>query len=807
MLRNWFFVSLAVLLLAFSSQVKAEEDAEFPTETVDDDMAAHKEGSRTDSETVDREAEAIKIDGLSVAEMKLMRESAEKHVFQAEVNRMMKLIINSLYRNKEVYLRELISNASDALDKVRLMSLTDKSVLAATEELSIKIKADKENHVLHITDTGVGMTKQDLITNLGTIAKSGTADFLNRLQDASSTDQFSDLIGQFGVGFYSAFLVADKVVVTTKHNEDKQYIWESDANSYSVVEDPRGDTLKRGTTISLYLKEESYDFLEQDTVRDLIKKYSQFINFNIYLWGSSTKTVEEPIEEDEEEVADEEPEKKEEDDEGAVEEDKEEEEKKPKTKKVDKTTWDWELCNESKPIWTRKPDEIEQGEYDEFYKSITKDKNGPMTQTHFIAEGEVTFKSLLFVPNSQPSEQFNKYGQAAENIKLYVRRVFITDDFKDMMPSYLSFVKGVVDSDDLPLNVSRETLQQHKLLKVIKKKLVRKTLDMIKKISDDKYGAFWAEYSTNIKLGVIEDTANRTRLAKLLRFTSSNGKLSSLAEYVERMKDKQESIFYMAGGSKEEVEKSPFVERLIKKGYEVLYLTEAVDEYAISALPEFEGKKFQNVAKEGFSIDGDTDAAKARKEAVKEKFDPLLKWLGEDSLKDHILRAEVSERLSDSPCALITSKFGWTGNMQKIIQSQTHSKTQDMQRDYYLNQKKTLEINPRHPLIKELLRRVEDNPADKSASDMAVMMYNTATLRSGYSLKDTVNFAQQIEAMMRQTLGVDADEMVEEEEEITDEEPPEEDDDDEEEEEDDEEEEEDDEEEEEVEEDAPKDEL
>jgi len=799
MLRNWFFISLAVLLLAFS-QVKAEEDAEFPTETVDDDMAKHKEGSTTDSETVDREAEAIKIDGLSVAEIKLMRESAEKHVFQAEVNRMMKLIINSLYRNKEVYLRELISNASDALDKVRLLSLTDKSILATTDELTIKIKADKENHVLHITDTGVGMTKADLIANLGTIAKSGTADFLNRLQDASSTDQFNDLIGQFGVGFYSAFLVADKVIVTTKHNDDKQYIWESDANSYTVVEDPRGDTLKRGTTISLYLKEESYDFLEQDTVRDLIKKYSQFINFNIYLWGSSTKTVEEPIE-DEEEVADEEPEQKEEDDEGAVEEDKDEEEKKPKTKKVDKTTWDWELCNESKPIWTRKPDVIEQGEYDEFYKSITKDKNGPMTQTHFIAEGEVTFKSLLFVPNTQPSEQFNKYGQAAENIKLYVRRVFITDDFKDMMPSYLSFVKGVVDSDDLPLNVSRETLQQHKLLKVIKKKLVRKTLDMIKKISDDKYAAFWAEYSTNIKLGVIEDTANRTRLAKLLRFTSSNGKLASLAEYVERMKDKQESIFYMAGGSKEEVEKSPFVERLIKKGYEVLYLTEAVDEYAISALPEFEGKKFQNVAKEGFSIDGDTDAAKARKESVKEKFDPLLKWLGEDSLKDHILRAEISERLSETPSALITSKFGWTGNMQKIIQSQTHSKTQDMQRDYYLNQKKTLEINPRHPLIKELLRRVEDNPADKAAADMALMMYNTATLRSGYSLKDTVNFAQQIESMMRQTLGVDADEQVEEEEEITDEEPPEEDEDDEEEEEDDEEEEED------AEEDAPKDEL
>jgi len=377
----------------------------------------------------------------------------------------------------------------------------------------------------------------------------------------------------------------------------------------------------------------------------------------------------------------------------------------------------------------------------------------------------VTFKSLMFIPNAQPSEEFNKYGQKKENIKLYVRRVFITDDFQDMMPNYLSFVRGVVDSDDLPLNVSRENLQQHKLLKVIKKKLVRKTLDMIKKIEEEKYPAFWAEYSTNIKLGVIEDTANRTRLAKLLRFVSSSGKLSSLQDYVSRMKDKQETIFYMAGSSKEEVEQSPFVERLLKKGYEVLYLTEAVDEYAISALPEFEGKKFQNVAKEGLSLD-DSETAKAAKKEQTERFEPLLKWLGEEALKEHILRAELSERLASSPCALITSRFGWTANMQRIIQSQTHSKTQDMQRDYYLNQKKTLEVNPRHPLIKELLRRVEDNPSDAVAKNMAIMMFNTATLRSGYQLKDTVNFAEQIEAMMRQTLGVDADEQVEEEQEL-----------------------------------------
>jgi len=764
---KWLVGGLLLLFVAGAVRADEGEDGDLKVDTVDADLGSSREGSRTDSEVLDREEEAIKLDGMSVAEMKQMRDKAEKHAFQAEVNRMMKLIINSLYRNKEIFLRELISNASDALDKVRLLSLTDKSVMDATSELSIKIKADKDNHMLSITDTGIGMTKQDLINNLGTIAKSGTADFLNKLQDAASATEFSDLIGQFGVGFYSAFLVADKVIVTTKHNDDVQYIWESDSNSYSVVEDPRGDTLKRGTTISLVLKEEAYDFLEQDTVRELIKKYSQFINFNIYLWGSKTETVDEPIDDDEDEAEEEKPEKPEdEDEEGAVEEDKEEEEAKPKTKKVDKTTWDWELCNESKPIWTRKPDEIDEDEYDEFYKSITKDKNGPLTKTHFVAEGEVTFKSLIFIPSQQQSEEFNKYGQKKDSIKLYVRRVFITDDFQDMMPNYLSFVRGVVDSDDLPLNVSRETLQQHKLLKVIKKKLVRKTLDMIKKIEDDKYDAFWKEYSTNLKLGVIEDTANRTRLAKLLRFVSSSGQLTSLAGYVERMKDKQEHIFYMAGGSKDEVEKSPFVERLLKKGYEVLYLTEAVDEYAISALPEFEGKKFQNVAKEGFSIDGDTDAAKARKAEITERFDPLLKWLGEDALKEHILRAEVSERLASSPCALITSKFGWTANMQRIIQSQTHSKSQDMQRDYYLNQKKTLEVNPRHPLIKELLRRVEDNPEDQTAKDMALMMYNTATLRSGYMLKDTVNFAEHIERMMRETLGVDATEEVEEEMEL-----------------------------------------
>ncbi|KAK9759172.1 Hsp90 protein [Popillia japonica] len=746
---------LAFLILGlfiFIGHVKCDvAEGEGTVEAVDIDLGASREGSRTDDEVVKREEEAIKLDGLNVAQMKELREKSEKFQFQTEVNRMMKLIINSLYRNKEIFLRELISNASDALDKIRLMSLTDPNVLDTNSELNIRIKADKEGNMLHITDTGIGMTKSDLISNLGTIAKSGTAEFLSKMQDASAITDMNDMIGQFGVGFYSAFLVADKVVVTSKHNSDIQYIWESDAGAFSIVEDPRGDTLKRGTTISLQLKPEAKDFLEQDTIRNLVKKYSQFINFPIYLWASRTEQVEEVIEEEAEETEKSKPETSDED--AAVEEEEAEEDK-PKTKKVDKTIWDWELLNDSKPIWTRKATEVEDKEYDEFYKALTKDSTEPLTKVHFVAEGEVTFKALLFVPKVQPSESFNRYGTKTDNIKLYVRRVFITDEFNDMMPNYLNFIRGIVDSDDLPLNVSRETLQQHKLIKVIKKKLVRKVLDMLKKIPEEQYEKFWKEYSTNIKLGTIEDPSNRTRLAKLLMFHSSNSdNLTSLSDYVKRMKSKQERIFYIAGATKDEVKKSPFVERLLRKGYEVLYLVEAVDEYTISAIPEFEGKKFQNVAKEGFSLT-EAEGGKKQLEQYESQFEPLTKWLADDALKEHIAKATVSERLSDSPCALVASMFGWTGNMERLAISNAHQKADDPQRSYYLNQKKTLEINPRHPLMRELLKRVNDDPSDPTAKDMAVMLFKTATLRSGYMLKETHDFAHSIEMMMRKTLGV-----------------------------------------------------
>ncbi|KAH8363204.1 hypothetical protein KR084_007055, partial [Drosophila pseudotakahashii] len=749
------FVCLVLRTLGVN-QIAASED-EAATETIDLDLGSFKEGSRTDAETLKREEEAIQLDGLNVAQLKEIREKAEKFTFQTEVNRMMKLIINSLYRNKEIFLRELISNASDAIDKIRLLALSNSKELESNPELHIRIKADKENKALHIMDSGIGMTHQDLINNLGTIAKSGTADFLAKMQDPSKSEgqDMNDMIGQFGVGFYSAFLVADRVVVTTKHNDDKQYIWESDANSFTITEDPRGDTLKRGSVISLYLKEEAQDFLEEDTVRELIRKYSQFINFPIRMWSSKTVEEEVPVEEEAK------PEKTEDDVEEEDAKVEEADDEKPKTKKVSKTTWDWTLINDSKPIWTRKPAEVTEDEYTSFYKSLTKDSSEPLSQTHFIAEGEVTFKSLLYVPKVQPSESFNRYGTKSDNIKLYVRRVFITDEFNDMMPNYLSFIRGVVDSDDLPLNVSRETLQQHKLIKVIKKKLVRKVLDMLKKIDKEAYEKFWKEFSTNIKLGVMEDPSNRSRLAKLLRFQTSNGKgVTSLAEYKERMKAKQEHIYYIAGANRAEVEKSPFVERLLSKGYEVLYLVEAVDEYCISALPEFDGKKFQNVAKEGFQLN-ESEKSKKNFEELKGTFEPLVKWLNDVALKDQISKAQVSERLSNSPCALVAGVFGWTGNMERLAMSNAHQKSDDPQRTYYLNQKKTLEINPRHPLMRELLRRVEADEADDTAKDMAVMMFRTATLRSGYMLQETSSFADSIEQMMRQTLGVSQTEQVE----------------------------------------------
>ena len=745
--------------------VAASEDedlAEDEMPQVDADMGKSREGSRTDDEVVQREEEQIKLDGLNVAQLKEMRASAEKQDFVAEVNRMMKLIINSLYKNKEIFLRELISNASDALDKIRFMSLTDKNILGDNEELEIRIKIDKENNMLHISDTGIGMTKSDLVKYLGTIAKSQTSEFLAKFQDAQATDNkqsMSDLIGQFGVGFYSSFLVADKVIVTSKHNDDDQYIWESDSNSFITMKDPRGNTLGRGTTVSLHLKPEAKEYLEENKISEIVTKYSQFINFNIYLWKSMKVT--EHVKADEAEAA---PKEENTDEDATVEEAKEE--KKPEAKTVEKTIWDWQIMNEAKPIWQRKSSEITEKEYKEFYAAFSKDSKEFLAYTHFSAEGEVSFKSILFVPKTAPTDIFQNYKKQSDSIKMYVRRVFISEPVQDLVPNYLSFIRGVVDSDDLPLNVSRETLQQNKLLKVIKKKIVRKILDLIKKLGEADAELFWKEYGTNIKLGVIEDTSNRNRLANLLQFSSSaltEKKMTNLADYIKRMKEKQEFIYYIAGTNHAELAKSPFVERLIKKGYEVLFLVDPIDEYCMQSLPEFEGKRFQNVAKDGLSIDKSKQAEERQKE-LESTYAPLTTWIKDNILKDQIENVKVSTRLVKTPMALVANQYGYSGNMERITRAQAYQKSGgDSAQNYYYGQKKILEINPGHPLVKELLKRVEEDSSDKKAEELVRLMYEAATLRSGYELKDMSGFADRIESMLRSALDISPDEKIDEE--------------------------------------------
>ena len=639
-----------------------------------------------------------------------MREGGETHEFQAEVSRLMDIIINSLYSNKDIFLRELISNGSDAMDKIRFVALTDSDALGEGDaaSLDVRIKIDKEKRMLSIRDKGVGMTKKHLVEHLGTIAKSGTAAFLDTM--ASGGDM--SLIGQFGVGFYSVYLVADHVEVVTKHNDDAQYIWESKADgSFVITEDTENEPLGRGTDIRIYLKEEMLEYLEEEKITDLVKRYSEFINFPIYVWTSSESEVEVEIPQEELEEADE-------GDEGEA----------IATTRMEKvTTYDWERVNNNKAIWLRSPKDVEEEDYNEFYKSLTGDFQDPLAHTHFVAEGDVEFKAVLFVPKNAPADLLNANLEGEASLKLYVRRVFISDEFHELLPNYLKFIKGLVDSDSLPLNVSREMLQQHSSLKTIKKKLVRKALDMLRKMADEemyvdegeeeaedddapmKYSEFWSQYGKAIKLGIIDDSSNRSRLAKLLRFYTSSfpEELTSLEEYVERMKEDQKHIYYLACQSQEECAASPFVEKLIKDGYEVIFFTDAIDEYVMQSMTEFDDKSFQNASKEDMKM-GSTDTETAGK--IKELYKPLTKWWKDAVDSDELEAVKVSQRLTSSPLAVVTSKYGWSANMERIMKAQALGAGAEQQS--YMKSKKTLEINPKHPLIIKMLEKVHEDSED-----------------------------------------------------------------------------------------------
>lgn len=666
-------------------------------------------------------------------------ETTEKETFEftSDVGRVMELIINSLYSDKDIFLRELVSNAADACDKKRFLSITAETEESDTVTLAkpeIKIRANMDENTLTLEDSGVGMTRDELVNNLGRIAQSGTRAFLQALGDGSAD---VNLIGQFGVGFYSAYLVANKVEVVTRSMQDgsKQYRWISEAgNSYTIEEDTSEPIEGSGTRIIMHLKDDAEEYLESSKIEDLLQRYSEFIEFPISVWKETTEYKQVPDEEANKDLA---------------------EGEEPKMKTVPETSEGFERVNTQKPIWLRSPREVEEDEYKDFYKSAFRAAyDDPMKWTHFVLEGQVECKSLLYIPGMLPFElSRDMFDENSRNIRLYVKRVFINDKFEDIMPRWLKFVRGIVDSNDLPLNVSREILQKSKVLSIINKRLVRKSIDMMVDIANDedksKYIQFWNNFGKYVKVGAIEDDKNRKDIAPLLRFFSSNSgeEYTSLESYVENMPEGQKSIYYVTGEGKENAAMSPVIEKLTSRGYDVLLACEPLDEIMMENLRSYKDFDLMDAAKENLKLDDDDDEeTKKKKEAQEVELKPVIEYL-ETLLQESVSKVVVSNLLTDSPAALVQGAYGMSPSMQRYMKAQAVASGADAGAMAGMN-KAVLEINPNHAIVKDLERMVTADKESDELKDFAMLMYDVASMTSGYEVKDMKDFAKRVMQMM-----------------------------------------------------------
>lgn len=613
----------------------------------------------------------------------------ETKAFDTEIKDLLHLIIHSLYSNKEIFIRELLSNASDALDKLRFLSLTHKELMGNDSELKIQVWVDEKNKTLHFKDNGIGMNKEDLISHLGTVARSGTKNFLNNMKDGDKKDV--SLIGQFGVGFYSAFMVAKTVKVRSlKAGEAQAWVWESDGKgSYEIYEDAKRD---RGTEIIIECNEEGEEFLNEWQVKSIIRKFSNYVTYDIQM--------PKPVDEKES----------------------------PDVINLDK----WEKINAGKPIWLKSKNDITDEMYDDFYKHVSHDFESPLKKLHFSQEGLTNFSALVYLPKKAPFDLWSNPEKLG--ISLYVKKVFIMDDCKELIPNYLRFIKGVVDTEDLPLNVSREILQQTKTVSVIKKTLVKKIIDFLADLAEkegDSYMAFYREMGNCLKEGVYSDFENKDKLAKLLRFKSlktlDSSTLISLTEYVSSMDVKQKDIYFVTAASDEEAAASPHLEVFQKHNLDVLFLTSPIDEWLVSVLTEFEGKKLVSVTKGDVSVFEESDEHKKELETKENNLKEVLDAF-RSILQDQIKSVRLSRRLTDSPCCLVADQDAMTANMERILKM---SNAQG-----FSEAKKILEINPDHPLINTMQEKLKSGVTRDEFKDWIELLYDQALLSQGSKIRD-----------------------------------------------------------------------